>query len=272
MSDSNLLTVEDAMQQVLDYFDLLRSADRSLDDKETVVWRLKSVTTNSPFTVTAEPFGRDPSVNVDRYAGAVKKRFYDGIDAVINNKDIPSWIENDKHLTNTLKRNLNGIGRTDIDLGENIEPILISHKVADEARKNLERRKLKETEDFTHTSHGAVEGEITSASTHFRKPCFSLKPRLGGDDIKCIVSQDLVNDIGTAHSLDEVWQNQRVIVEGLVSYNAKGDAINIDVYDIKKVSGKDVDLQRYIDEDFTDKMSSDDYLEKLREGNLDGTI
>ena len=196
VSASNLLTVEDAMKQVLDYFDLLRSADKSLDDKETIVWRLKSVTTNSPFTVIAEPYGVDPAISVDRPAAIVMRRFKEGMDAVIKDKDIPSWIENDKHLQNTLKRNLNGIGRTDIDLGDSIEPIVISHKVADDARKNLEKRKLSKEQNLTHSCHGSLEGYINSVSKHYGKPCFYLRTRQSEKDIRCIVSEDIADEIG----------------------------------------------------------------------------
>lgn len=269
VSDSNLLTVHDAMEQVLDYFDLLRSADKSLDDKETIVWRLRSVTTNSPFTVTAEPFGHDPAISVDRHAAVVMRRFQQGVDSVIHNRDIPDWIENDKHLHNTLKRNLNGIGRTDIDLGDSIEPIVISHKVADDARKNLQKRKLTKEKNLTHSCHGSVEGYITSVSSYYGKPCFYLRLRHSEKNIRCIVSEDIADEIGHAHNLNEVWGNTRIIVEGLISYNAKGEAENIDVKMIDKIKEKNVSLNDIYDEDFTNGLPVGEYLEKIREGTID---
>lgn len=269
VSDSNLLTVEDAMQQVLDYFDLLRSADKSLDDKETIVWRLKSVTTNSPFTVVAEPYGHDPAISVERHAAIVLRRFKDGINAVIDDSDnIPNWIEADKHFQNTLKRNLNGIGRTDIDFGEGIEPIIISHKIADQARKNLEKRKLSKEQDLTHSCHGSTEGSITSVSRYYGKPCFYLHPRQGDKDIRCIVSEQVAEEIGTAHSLSEVWGNSRVIVEGLISYNTNGVPENIQVKSISGIQEKDISLNDIYDLDFTGNLTTKEYQEKLREGTL----
>ena len=262
ISDSNLLTVEDAMQQVLDYFDLLRAADKSLDDKESIVWRLKSVTTNSPFTVEAEPYGHDPAISVERHAAIVMRRFHDGMDAVIHDKEIPSWLENDKHLQNTLKRNLNGIGRTDINLGDRLDTIVISSKIADDARKNLEKRKLAKEENLTHSCYGSVEGSITSVSRYYGKPCFYLHPRQGDKEIRCVVSEDVAAEIGTAHSISEVWGNGRVIVEGLVSYNAKGLAENIQVMHISGIDEKDFSLDDIYDPDFTGNLSVKEYQEQ----------
>lgn len=273
VSDSNLLTVDDAMQQVLDYFDLLRAADKSLGDKETIVWRLKSVTTNSPFTVEALPFGHNPAVDVSHHAAIVMRRFHDGMESVIQNKNIPEWIENDKHLQNTLKRNLNGIGRTDIDLGDNIAPIVISPKIADEAKKNLERRKLDtKSENLTHHAHSSLEGSITAVSSYYGKPCFYLRPRVPRADekeIRCIVNEEIASEVGGAHKLSEVWENSRVMVEGLVSYDETGEPVNIDVKSIMRINGKKFALENLYDEDFTKGLSVKDYQDRLREGKLD---
>lgn len=272
VSDSNLLTVEDAMQHVLDYFDLLRSADKSIGEKETIVWRLKSVTTNSPFTVVAEPYGYNPAIDVSHHAAIVIRRFHDGIESVIHNRNIPNWIENDKHLQNTLRRNLNGIGKTDIDLGDNIDPIVISPKIAEEASKNLQRRKLETIENLTHSAYGSMEGVITNVSSYYGKPCFHLRPRISRSDekdIRCIVSEEIANEIGNTHKLSEVWGNSRLIVEGLVSYDSKGEPVNIDVKNIIKVRGKSISLEDLYDEHFTNGMSVKEYQEGLREGTLD---
>ena len=270
VSDAGLLTVDDAMQQVLDYFNLLRAADKSFDDKETIIWRLKSVTANSPFTVEAEPYGQDLAVSVDHHAAIVMQRFHEGLEAVIHDKEIPAWIQDDKHLQNSLRRNLNGISRTDIDLGENINPIMISHKIADDACKNLEKRKLAKQKNLAHSCYGSLEGFIISVNRYYGKPCFYLRPRQQGDkDIRCIVSEEFVEEIGTAHSISEVWANSRIIVEGLISYNSDGMPESIQTKNINIIQERDISLDDIYDPDFTGGMTVKEYQEKLREGMLD---
>jgi hypothetical protein len=47
------LTVQDAMRQVLDFFDVVASAAND-DARSGISWRLVSATTNSPYTAIAE--------------------------------------------------------------------------------------------------------------------------------------------------------------------------------------------------------------------------
>lgn len=270
-SGSDLLTVDDAMQQVLDYFDLFRAADKSLDEKETIVWRLANVTTNIPLTVEAEPHVTDPNLNieeVDKRASVVVKRFYEGMVAVLHKKDIPAWIENDKHIKSILKRNLNGIGRTDIDLGGNYEPLVISPKIATDAYENLNKRKHKKGEALYRNHYGSVEGTIWSVGHYYDKPCFDLRPRQGGANIRCIVSDEVVEEIGTTHSIIEVWKNMRVFVEGLISYNLHGEAESMQVKTITGIREKDISLNEIYDPEFTGELSVGEYQEKLRAGTL----
>lgn len=124
-------------------------------------------------------------------------------------------------------------------------------------------------EDFTHTAYGSMEGKILNVGSHYNTPCFTLRPRLGGNDVRCLVKGDLVDSIGAAHSLEEIWKNQRVMIEGVIAYNAAGDPVNIDVEDIRRVVPKDVDLNNVTDPNFTGGLSAGEYLEKIREGDLD---
>lgn len=145
----------------------------------------------------------------------------------------------------------------------------MTSKIADDARRNLEKRKLAKKENLTHSCYGSIEGSITSVSRYYGRPYFYLHPRQGEKEIRCIVSEEVAAEIGTAHSISEVWENSRVIVEGLVSYNAKGAAENVQVMHITGIDEKDISLDEIYDPDFTGRFSTKEYQEKLREGTLD---
>ena len=110
-----ILDIKDAMQQVMDYFDLL--ADQGQSD---VVWNLVFASTNSPFTAEAIPVDLRTNApaydQVRDYVAVIERglsRLQDGnpLDA-----DFPA--EKREVAKRFFKRNLNGIGCTTIEFGE----------------------------------------------------------------------------------------------------------------------------------------------------------
>ena len=273
--DSGLLEVHQAMQQVLDFFALLTHADKATSSNEKpVVWHLSKATTNSPLCVEAQAHSRNPAINADRQAVLAEIQFSDGIDAVINGKAFPKWL--DRQAENTLRsflnRNLNGIGRTDIVMREDISPIIISHKVAAQALNNLNAEALKretEKEDYTHTEYGYVEGELLGVGSYYNKPSFSLRERLSGRELTCVAIGESADKIGNEHYLHEVWNQKRVLVQGRLMYNAVGEIGKIEAHDILAVESKNIPVEDLYDKNFTGGLSPSQHLEKTREGDLD---
>lgn len=157
--------------------------------------------------------------------------------------------------------------KRDLDFGDNIEPLIISHKVANEAKKNLEKKVT--LEDFTHTAYGSMEGVIINVGRYYGNPSFTLLSRLAGKEIRCIVGSGIANTVGEEHNLYEVWGNKRVMVEGRIAYDASGFPVSIDVENIIKVDSKNIPLEDITDPEFTGDLSAAKYLEKLREGGFD---
>src|SRR5437773_2041096 len=79
-SDEALLTVADAMQQVIDTIEVFEQAERSIvSPHESFVWRLEKATTNSPFTIVAIAEPRNPTVNVTEHVRRVKAEVSSGV-------------------------------------------------------------------------------------------------------------------------------------------------------------------------------------------------
>ena len=68
---ADLLTVQDAMRQVLDIFELLSGADGG----ELVTWALVDATMNSPLTIEGRAIGRIPDVDPIPIARTQKANF-----------------------------------------------------------------------------------------------------------------------------------------------------------------------------------------------------
>lgn len=275
VSDANLLTVTDAMQQVLDLFALLSAAETAKKGKSAIVWRLISATTNSPFNVVGEAYAVDPAIIMDVDAMEAKRDFQSAMNAVIAGQPIPTWAQErnaEATLRKVFKRNLNGIGRTDVDLGQGIDPIIIAHRSAGQAVRNLDLSVLNREgmkEDFTHTAYGSLEGIILAAGTFYNKPCFHIRERLSGREIRCVISGALADEIGKQHDLSEVWKHKRVLVEGRIAYDTNGYVINIDATNMKTVEHISVPVEAFIDPHFTGGLSPTEYLKRFREGEFD---
>lgn len=275
VTDSGLLEIQHAMQQVLDFFALLSHVDKSTSANEKpVVWHLLKATANSPLMVEAQAHSRDPAINVDRQAILAEAQLSKGIDAVVTGKPFPAWLDQQAEnvLRSFLNRNLNGIGRTDIFMRDELEPIVISHRIAKQAMNHLDAEALKreaEKEDYTHTEYGSIEGELFGVGSYYNKPSFSLRERLSGREVTCITSGESADKIGIEHYLSEVWKRKRILVEGRLMYNEKGEIEKVEAYDISILEPKNIPVEKIYDPQFTGGLSPSEYLEKIREGDLD---
>jgi len=252
---TSALTVEDAMQQVLDFIDMLRAADLS-DSSERIVWRLESAHTNSPLEVTAFATGPDPSVSVSYQARQTAERLANTIESLENGGNIPDWM--DQTTANIaerfFKRNMNGISRTDIIIND-LPAITVVHTTAKIAALSIEKSRIQaqlEKPDWTRTEYGSVEGEIISTTSFHTKPALVIKERLSGDKINCILSDELARVAGPEHSWDETWDQKRFLVSGELHYNADGKISKINAIRLREITSTKVDLDAIRDLDLID--------------------
>lgn len=265
---STSLTVEDAMQQVLDYIDMLRAADLS-ENSEKIIWRLESAQTNSPLEVTAFATGPDPSVSVAYQARQTAERLSNAIADLEKGGAVPSWMEppTANIAERFFKRNMNGIGRTDITINDEA-PTTIVHATAKVAALSIERSRIEtqlEKPDWTRSEYGAVEGEILSATSLWTKPAIIIKERLSGAKINCILSDELADEVGPTHSWDETWEQRRFAITGELHYNADGRLTKIDAIGLREITPSPVNLTELRDLKLIGTESPDDIHVRLWE-------
>ena len=239
-AESADLTVADAMQQVLDAFELLSKAQlgRTGEPTNKVVWRLEKASTNSPLTIEASASSYDPAINLDVEARQAKIAFFEGVNGLLAAKKKPDWMDKDAETTvrRLFARNLNGIGRTDFVFEEGAAPVIVDHRTAARAVNFLERLAAEEAakiEDLTHEEYGAVEAQVTGTTTHYRKPAINIRLRLAETEIRCVLSSAAAAKIGPQHNWTEVWTQQRVIIMGKIHYDKNGDISLIEAEDIE---------------------------------------
>jgi hypothetical protein len=266
---STSLTVEDALQQVLDYVDLLRAADLS-EGKQKVIWLLHSASTNSPLEVTASATGPDPSVPVGYQARQNVERVSSAVRTLEAGRGMPTWMEGEpsRIAERFFKRNTNGIGRTSIAL-EDAEPVTIVHATARKAALTIEKARIEKqlaAPDWTRTEFGSVEGEIISTTSYYSKPALVIKERLSGANLNCILSQELADQVGPTHSWDETWQQKRFLISGELHYGSDGGLKKVDATALTEVLYGPVDLDEIRDMKVLDGEQPHAAIERLWDG------
>lgn len=263
------LTIADAMQQVLDYFALLSKAEtKEPGTQVSVVWRLESATTNSPFTVEATAASSDPEIAVERQALSARNALQDGLGLIFRGEAKPIWMDADAEtlMRRIIARNLNGIGRTDVIIDSEARPIILDHRAARRAQNFLDLKAAEEAaqvEDLSRKEFGSVEGQVTGLTTHYTKPALMIRARLSGREVKCVLPSIHAQAIGAQHQWDEVWRNQRVIVTGLCHYEKMGNLFRVDADEISRVVARDVPLDDLRDPTFSNGLTPQEHLDRL---------
>ncbi|MFG5380108.1 hypothetical protein [Yoonia sp. R2-816] len=264
----DILDIRDAMQQVMDYFDLL--TDRGQSD---VVWNLVFASTNSPFTAEGAPV--DLRTNAPAYGQvrdhvAVIER---GLARLQEGRPLDSDFPQEKReiAKRILMRNLNGIGRTIIDLGDDaiyeIQPKQAERSLAAiNGEDDEEYEYLFST--FSRKEIGSIEGRIIDLSTDYDEPSIKLKEHRSGREIQCRISSDARDEIENSLTAGDVWTHRRARVRGVINYDPNGKIVR--VYDgrIAFIETKGTRLSDLRDPEFTGGLPAYEYIDKLRENDF----
>jgi hypothetical protein len=270
MTESDNLTAPDALRQVLDIVELLAKAEAYQEGgPNKIVWRLTSASANSPFTVELEATAHMPDVSISLQALRVKQIVRGAVSSILDGGSRADWLDNGagRTLKSILQRNLNGVGRTDIDFRNSADPIVIVHASAKRAVLALEMAELDEElkdDDLTHVEYGALEGEVMSTGLHHSRPAVFLKERLSGERVICVLSAEIAERIGPEHSWLEVWTGRRTLVSGAVYYDQEGVARRVHAENVETFVVPEVALNEIRDSDFTGGMSPLNFLNHAR--------
>lgn len=259
------LTVEDAMRQVLDVFELL-AADGNANGQ--VVWRLLEATTNSPFRVVAEATPSTPGADIDAIAKQQKREFSENISSLRKGRIPAAWStgERRKRATSLFKRT-RSIAKTII--GDPIDnPIEVTRADADIAEHTLSA--VPEHFEKPRDQIGSVDGFLIQVGTHYGKPAIQIRDRKSGLEMWCQIPEQFRSLIATEANFDDVWSGRRVVVHGTIVYDRPGVISRVIANDIQTIESRAIGIDEIKDRGFTGGLSVAEYIEKLREGTLGG--
>ena len=119
-SDDALLSVSDAMLQVLDSLRLLQNAQLTMGDPhDRFDWKLERAFTSGSFTIVAVALPMNPSIDISGAVERTKAHVSRGIKSLIVDGVTAPWMtqESLSIVRSIFARNQNGIGETTIDFG-----------------------------------------------------------------------------------------------------------------------------------------------------------
>lgn len=237
------LTVSDAMRQVLDMIGALEGIEAGDPSERQIDWRLTEAHTNSPpFTIRAEAFSRDPQVSVGPRADRVAEMYAVAIRSVLAGER-PSWLESEpgRQLKKALKRNLNGVGHTDVQI-DGDEPIVIVPTTARIGLAVLEQAEIAEVVDLQRTEHGSVEGQVIGLTKYYNSPALVFQERLSGQKVVCVLTPKLAESIGPSHQWSEAWEGRHLRLGGKLIYGSDGRLKRVNATRYQEIKWADVAL------------------------------
>jgi hypothetical protein len=267
-----LLGVREAFQQVLDALRLFEQAAHSLGDPHSAfVWRLEKASTGSPFQVVAVADPIDPAIDVTPQVSRVKRSVSAGVRNLIARAEPPPWLERESVpiVREIFARNLNGIGKTEIDFeAPTIDLLSIDRAQATAGLRAVEAINAIDVSDIPErVAHGEIEGQMLAAGRYRRQPAIGVRTHLYGM-VWCSLSARLVALFGSEHKIAEVWEGKTVGVSGRLHYLRGGGLSHADAEEIRSIEAPPIDLDTILDPDFTAGLDPLEYLDKLHEGGI----
>lgn len=265
-------TVDDLLDQIRDHFEILKGVEEAVadDGNQAIEWRIIKASTASPISIEAAAFPRDYGVNIDQRAEIVTRQVAFGLRQLQSSGDRPSYFTN-KVLVRAEKlfeRVTNGLEQTTIDYGHDLPVFDLTSVAARTAATNT--RHILVPQNHPYKEQGSVEGYAQKIERDgWGRPLLWIQHRLTGESVKCLVSGSAIAELENRQVRD-VWQNRRVQVYGILHYRGLGQLTQVDAISIRFLRQRRElpDVDDILDENFTGGLSSEEYLTRLRDGNV----
>jgi hypothetical protein len=265
-------TVEDLLAQIGDWNSILRGVEEAIaeDGASEIEWRVTGASKNSPLSFELTPFPRRHGMNIERRTKQVKEGISAGLTVLRSKPERPSYFTEQvlEKAEKLFERVTNGLSLTRIEFGDSLPIIEITSPEAKLAAKNITA--VLKPKEKPYREIGSVEGTLQSVERDgYGRPLLWVKLRVSGDTIKCITRGSAQTEV-EHHEIADIWKNRRVRVFGTIYYKALGQITQVETDAVQFLRPRE-ELPRaseIVDENFTGGLKSEEYLERLRNGNF----
>lgn len=265
-------TVDDLLNQVRDYFDILAEVEQAIadDGKPAIVWRITHASKASPLALEVEAFPRQYATNVDRRADLVVTHTAKGLEQLQTKGTRPPYFT-DRALTNAERifaRVTNGLAQTAVDYGPGLPEMRLNHRIAERAVASV-RHILQPPPIRPYKEIGSIEGVAYGFNRERHgHPVLSVRHRITGEAVECRLLGSALEEV-EGRQVGELWRG-RVLIAGTLYFKALGQITRVDAQEIRflRKRAELPTLDDIQDENFTGGVRTEDYLENLRDGGL----
>jgi hypothetical protein len=265
-------SLDDLLLQVRDVLDVLQGVEEAIagEGEGAITWRVTNASRSSPLQMELTPYAREFAVNVDHRAMLVVSATAAGLQAIESTSARPPFFsEQVLHKIERLaSRTLNGLALTEIEFPGDLPTARVTSVTAKRISENV--RGTLYPAERSYEEIGSVEGYYAGVERDgYGRRVLYLKHRITGDRIKCIVSERALRDISD-HSVAMVFDRRRLLVSGRLHFKALGQLREVAATKVVLLRQKSdlPSLSDIQDVNFTGGLTSEEYLERLRDGGL----
>ena len=272
-AETDAPTVDDLVNQVGDYVSIMHAVEEALADDGTseIEWRVTNAKKNSPLELEITPFPRRHGVDIEQRVHKVKEHTAGGLALLAANAERPNFFNDSvlEKVERLFQRVTNGLSLTKVDYGPEIQrAVEITPNIAQAAVSHI--RAVRAPKEKPYRELGSVEGFLKGVERDgFNRAIVYVKLRLNGEIVKCLVSEIAESEV-KSHKIGDVLENHRVRMVGTIYYKSLGriSKIDADVVQFLRRRNELPSSSDIINKDFTGGLTSTEYLEKLRNGDL----
>lgn len=262
--------VQDVFGHVLDLFELLAHSGQIDDD--AVVWRLVSVSMNSPLTIVAEAIASrpGPGVSIERVARSQRERFSSNISELKRGRVPDVWRgpREVKRISRAFSASQSATTRVMVpNNGRSLESVVVlplDLPVVEQALRVAAAEAVPRPKD----QRGSIEGQIVEVGTFYNRPAIKIRERKSRTEVWCTVTEAHREQVSSETNFEDVWKGRRVLVEGVLQYESSGVLSRVFVDTVHVTEPREVQVEALGDSKFTQGLSAADYLDRFREGTL----
>jgi hypothetical protein len=265
-------TVDDLLDQVRDYVAILEGVEAAIGRAEpSLVWRVTGATKNSPLVMELTPFPKEFGTDISRRDREVREATARGLFALRATGERPIYFDDGvlEKAEQVFRRVTNGLSSSSLDVGEGVETVVITPV---DARAGVTAaQQLRKPAEKPWTELGSLECRLRSLEVDGRGPkVMRVISRIDNQEVKVFLAGDALVAV-ERREVHELWDSgQRLRLYGSITYKAPG-RIGTMIADAVEFVPHAADLpttEDIIDPDFTGGLSSEEYLRRLRDGEV----
>jgi len=261
----------DLLAQIQDFFEMVSVVAASMtgDDVERFDWRVVGLSKNSPARVVVEAFSRHGYSDGEELAARARNEVVAGLIQLQTSNVRPLYFnDNVAEVADRFIRRV-ATSLTETGIGDGDSQVALIETVG--AVVAIENLNAVREDDPVHPYRelGSIEGHIQNVGEDgYGRPYIIIKNRITGKDVRCILSGSALRALEEEPVAKVVWRKRRVTAVGILKYRSVGRISQAEVerLDFADRSESLPQVRDIIDKHFTHGLTSEEYLEKVRNG------